>query len=98
MAATSVAAIRGAPAAAPTGGGLAHSGGVPAGGLDPTLPPVKSRQVFPGLRSWRRDGEAHPAVRTQGLELRGKKKVFVPGCIYGQEGACCSLLRGQKQS
>ena len=74
MAATSVAAIRGAPAAAPAGRGVACSGGVPAGGLNPTLPPAKSRQVFPRLRGGRRGGEAHPALRTQGPGLRKKKK------------------------
>ena len=74
MAATSVAAIRGAPAAAPAGRGVACSGRVPAGGLNPTLPPAESRQVFPGLRGGRGGGEAYPALRTQGPGLIKKKK------------------------
>ena len=100
MAATSVAAIRGAPAAAPAGRGVACSGGVPAGGLDPTVPPAESHQVFPRLRGGRRGGEAHPALKTQGPGLREKKKrkVFVPACTSGQERTRCSPLRGQTQS
>lgn len=80
----------------PRGGGLAHSGGVPAGGLDPTLPPAESRQVFPGLRSWRQDGETHPALRTQGPELREKKRRFLSLAAYMARRGLAAASRGDR--
>ena len=58
-------------------GGLAHSGGVPAGGLDPTLPPVKSRQVFPGLELEAGWGGSSSLEDTRSGTQR-KKKGFCP--------------------